>query len=488
MTGKRWLFLSHRWLGIPLSLFMAPWFLSGVVMMYVGYPKLTQMEHLRASHPLAEEGCCSGPATLIAGLTHDMPLKSLRLIMVAGQPRLIAITGKKSVAIDARTGAAIPPTSVEAARASAVSFAPEGHIESIEKISEDAWTHSKALDPHRPLFRIILKHPELAALYVSGTTGEVIRDVSITETYWNWLGAWLHWLYPFRGGILDAWWSNIVIYSSLLGSILAVAGIVIGIMRWRIRGYPSGSCSPYRKPLMRWHHAIGLVSGFFILAWVVSGLFSVNPWKIFDSGATKPLERNLEQRLLAKDFDATAAIGCLVRTSLDIRELEWIRHKDRLHVLARDAQNQVRVLRDPRTCEITDTYTTTEIQNEAMRLMPHARIISSELQVEYGWHYYAREPHTMTGGFEKPLPVLVVKFDDPHFTWLYFDLKTSRIVQRSDDYGRIKRLLFNFLHSWDWKVLLDHRPLWDALLIAGSIAGFLVSLTAMVLGWKRLWR
>ena len=38
---KRLLFLIHRWAGVVLCLFMAMWFVSGVVMMYVGYPKLT---------------------------------------------------------------------------------------------------------------------------------------------------------------------------------------------------------------------------------------------------------------------------------------------------------------------------------------------------------------------------------------------------------------------------------------------------------------
>ena len=40
MKIKRALYLTHRWLGVVLCLFMAMWFLSGVVMMYVGYPKL----------------------------------------------------------------------------------------------------------------------------------------------------------------------------------------------------------------------------------------------------------------------------------------------------------------------------------------------------------------------------------------------------------------------------------------------------------------
>ena len=42
--AKRWLYLVHRWLGVLLCAFFAMWFLSGVVMMYVGYPKLTDAE------------------------------------------------------------------------------------------------------------------------------------------------------------------------------------------------------------------------------------------------------------------------------------------------------------------------------------------------------------------------------------------------------------------------------------------------------------
>ncbi|MFZ2297247.1 MAG: PepSY domain-containing protein, partial [Aquabacterium sp.] len=44
---KRWLFLIHRWLGIVACAFFAMWFISGVVMMYVGYPKLTEAERLQ---------------------------------------------------------------------------------------------------------------------------------------------------------------------------------------------------------------------------------------------------------------------------------------------------------------------------------------------------------------------------------------------------------------------------------------------------------
>ena len=50
--AKRWLYLVHRWLGVLLCAFFAMWFFSGVVMMYVGYPKLTAAERLAHLPPL----------------------------------------------------------------------------------------------------------------------------------------------------------------------------------------------------------------------------------------------------------------------------------------------------------------------------------------------------------------------------------------------------------------------------------------------------
>lgn len=49
---KRWLYLIHRWLGIAACVFFAMWFISGVVMMYVGYPKLTAAERWSHLPPL----------------------------------------------------------------------------------------------------------------------------------------------------------------------------------------------------------------------------------------------------------------------------------------------------------------------------------------------------------------------------------------------------------------------------------------------------
>ncbi len=46
LRWKRWLYLVHRWFGIALCLLFAAWFVSGVVMMYVGFPQLDRDEGL----------------------------------------------------------------------------------------------------------------------------------------------------------------------------------------------------------------------------------------------------------------------------------------------------------------------------------------------------------------------------------------------------------------------------------------------------------
>ena len=46
--AKRLVFLVHRWTGVGACVLMALWLFSGVVMLFVGYPKLLPTERLQA--------------------------------------------------------------------------------------------------------------------------------------------------------------------------------------------------------------------------------------------------------------------------------------------------------------------------------------------------------------------------------------------------------------------------------------------------------
>jgi uncharacterized iron-regulated membrane protein len=350
---RRWLFLVHRWLGVVACAFFAMWFVSGVVMMYVGYPKLTASERLRHLPPLDAGTPMLGlrQALDAAGITG--PLRSLRLAVASGGRAVyLAVPeraapaaqrrpspGNGTVVIDALSGAVMHQVDEATAIGSARAFAGSGVALRYEgTIGEDAFTHSRALDAHRPLHRVQLGDAASTLLYVSGTTGEVVRDAPRAERLWNYAGAWIHWLYPFRGNAFDAYWTEIVIWLSIAGVALTLTGGVVGLMRWRFASaYKSGARTPYRGFMMRWHHITGLLFALVTLTWIFSGLMSMNPWRVFDSGAP-PLrvEAMNGGALLIDGGDAAprALLASAARDMLDVRELAWERVAGRTLVRA----------------------------------------------------------------------------------------------------------------------------------------------------------
>jgi hypothetical protein len=128
------------------------------------------------------------------------------------------------------------------------------------------------------------------------------------------------------------------------------------------------------------------------------------------------------------------------------------------------------------------------LREAAARLLPQARIVEQEWLQRYDAYYYSREPHTMTGQRERPLPVLRLRFDDPHSHRVVIDPANGHIVQLSSSRQRTERWLFAFLHSFDLPPLLNTRPLWDGWMLGFSLAGLGLSLSGVVLSWRRLRR
>jgi hypothetical protein len=96
----------------------------------------------------------------------------------------------------------------------------------------------------------------------------------------------------------------------------------------------------------------------------------------------------------------------------------------------------------------------------------------------YDFYWYAHHNPRL-------LPVLRVIFDDPHRTWFHIDPATGDVLERLDASRRWQRVLFNALHSLDFPMLLAHRPVWDFVVIALSMLGLTLSVTAVGVAW--LW-
>ena len=502
LNPKRWLFLIHRWLGIFLALLFALWFFSGMVMMYIGYPKLSQAERLAHLPPLASGGQLLPPGQALAQAGISQPLQGLSLSHASGgQPVYLASLPPAAstpraaniTVIDARSGQRLPPADADRALASAAAWLAASQQPSqppptwLGLVDEDAHTHSRDLDPHRPLHHVQLHDAAATQLYISSRTGAVVRDAPRLERGWNYVGTWLHWLYMFRGGAWQPWWSWIIDTLASLGIATAVSGAIIGVMRWRFRQpYRTGRRTPYPQPMMRWHHISGMLFAAIAFTWVFSGLMSMNPLGIFTSKAAPPNPLILQGGPLTPAEAGTLAApdALLAASARPVRELRWVRALGRTLAVAYAADGAITVL-DARQASPA-ALAQADLAAAAQRMLPTAHA-SAQLLREYDFYYYARAAHTMTGGHgNRPLPVLRITFDDPGATWLHIHPATGELLDTSTRPRRISRWLFTLLHSWDWLPLLERRPLWDAVMLGLSLGGLALSLTGVVIGIRRL--
>ena len=492
LTLKRLLYQLHRWTGIAACVLMLLWFISGMVMLFVGYPKLTPWERLGALPQLQLAGCCQPLAQV------DIPVDAREIVLttLAGAPvyRIRDGAGRPRL-FDAASGQRLPPASRDTALASARAFVPGADARYLGLLQEDRWTHSRSLDAHRPLHQVQMMDAARTMLYLSSVTGEVVLDAPREQRLWNFVGAWLHWVYPLRNHSTDPVWNWIIIISSAVATLTALTGTVAGIWRWRFAGrYKSGARTPYREPWMRWHHVTGLLFAGMVFAWIFSGLMSMNPFHIFDPQGRRPdLVAWQGGSPAARQLDLTPpqALTLLAGQGFRAVELEWRVLDGQPYLLARDAAARTRlIMRQDGQPVVREQWPQAPLLQAAAKLMPGIASRRDWLTA-YDAYYYGREPEAMMGASERRLPVLQLRFDDHQANWVYLDPYTGTVALGVDRRQRVSRWLFSFLHSWDLPPLLRSGPWREGVLILLSLGGLALSATGVVIGWRRLrgkWR
>ncbi|NYT58935.1 PepSY domain-containing protein [Alcaligenaceae bacterium] len=490
--ARRLTYLVHRWTGVGGCLLMVLWFVSGIVMLYVGYPKLTPWERLGALPALSAEQCCLPLDAALASSGVKLPAQSMTLTSIRGQAHfLIRDHGGAYRVIDARTSRLVSDVDAQAAQDEALSFMPTATASYDGLVNEDRWTHSGRLNAHRPLHVVQMQGEQPATLYVSSTTGQVVMDAPLSQQRWNYVGAWLHWLYIFRFQSSDPVWSWLVIVLSAVGTVSALTGIYVGLRRWRFNGhYKTGSRTPYRAPWMRWHHIAGLLFSGFVFTWIFSGLMSMNPLSVFSAAGERPITMLYYGGAPGAGGmlgDMRGVIASLRQQDFAVVEMEWRRLKGRPYILARNAAGDSRLVMDDGAggLQIRDRWQEADILKAAAQLLPYP-IVDSQLMTQYDSYYYGRQPEAMNGAIERRLPALRLDFDDPGQTRVYIDLHTGDLAASLDHRQRIGRWLFNFLHSWDTPAMLSTTAWRDVVLILLSLGGLLVSVTGVVIAYVRL--
>jgi uncharacterized iron-regulated membrane protein len=477
-VAKRWLYLFHRWTGIMLCLLFAIWFLSGLVMLYVSFPSFRAFERVATAAPIDWPQVRAGPDRALAGLNQpDFPTE-MRLGMVGGEPLYIFVTGEARRAVSARTGAQI--TAVDAPRAGTIASAMiDAPVVSIDLVDHDQWVVTRAYQAMAPFWRVRMADRAASDLYVSQKTGEVVQNTTAHERFWNWLGAVPHWIYFEVLRVLQEPWRQTVLWASGIGMAGALAGFGIGILRVRPkRRYKSGSASPYRG-WMKWHHVAGLVGGLLLITWIFSGWLSMNPWGGLRDTAHRDagsLYGGAKPSFPATDMAALAHGGRGVR---EVR-FAWIGGQPVMTLWGKD---RPRLLRGATAHPLA--LEPERIVAMARTAMPGAALVAVQrLDRPDRYWYSTGDPRDDS----RPLPILRLKFDDPSQTWLHIDPATGALLGQTGSGGRTYRWLFNALHSLDVPWLLIWPLLRHILIWLFSGAGLVISISGIVIGWRRLMR
>lgn len=351
-------------------------------------------------------------------------------------------------------------------------------------VDMDQWTVYGGLNKHRPLYKVALNNERGTILYISSSTGEVVRDTHAWERRWNWLGSTIHWIYPMQLRKYSDTWVNVVIWLSIAGVVAVLSGTIIGVLRMRVkRRYKNGAVTPY-SGMQKWHHLLGIAFSLFIMMFILSGLFSMNPFGMFDNKTSAGAQVN---RYLGGQYDLSTFRESLALLRLDefnvadvvinqgeLKELSWQMINGLGVLVARfDRIGPIVVNLDMATLD-------RQIRQTIPLLLPKNNLAVLTKITEYDNHYYS------THNRYRPLPAYRAQFDDNESSWYYIDAATGELLNRSTRTDRVQRWLYKGLHSLDFRFLLDYRPLWDLVVIVLSIAGVLFSYTSLVIGWRRL--
>ncbi len=482
----RVLIFVHRWLGVALCLVFLLWFPSAIGIMYWDFPDVRQADVIARAEPINHGQIRLSPAEAWAKLGINDAAHDVELNTFAGRP--VYRFGSGAYTVYADTGEEQIEVSEEMVRRIAEAWTKQpasgARVEPVTEV--DQWTVQMRIADLSPLWKF--SWPDGEQVYVTQTTGDVVQHTTSRSRLGAYLGAIPHWLYftPLRKD--GPTWSKVVIWSSGIGTLAAVLGVIVGAWmysprkRYRYAGAPSSI--PYRGQ-KRWHTVLGLIFGVATITWAFSGMLSMDPFPR-DTGGGR-LERGVDQQTISNAlrgnvslpaFDAKDPREALKQLGdLPIKDLAFTSFAGEAVYLATLAPGDTRIV---------------PVNGHPYREFDRQRVIdvitsvagpAADVSVltQYDRYYLDRRR-------QRPLPVILVTLNDQAGTRYYIDPQTATVVGSYDSTAWVNRWLYNGLHSLNFPWLYNYRPLWDIVVITFMLGGTALCVTSLILAWRVIGR
>ncbi len=447
----------HRYLALAAGLLLTVWCLTGVVMMYAPYPRLTQEERRDGLVPLDLSGCCR-VASL--GIADQAKVTRFSLTMSAGTPvlRLTTDLGGDQ-AFDLAAGRALGPATPELAAAVAAEFLGRRGVVSTAQapvlVDHDEWTVNLEAGP---FWRVSFDNG--AQVYVRQSSGEVVQESTRAERLLNRVGAIPHWQSLIALRQNEGLWTAALVLAAAVGVFLIGGGAWAAFLRLR-RREPSTDAFPDG-----WFSAAGVMFGIVGFSFAISGLMMLKP-------SSAPISATAVDgaRLLAGPPPTWDRVAPMLAAAPKLGmpppavEISSAPFGGGAFMSVRSPGQSMRY--DARG----ELFGPDIMQLSALLSDRRGPGLSSLISLNREDGYYFGRHRAIR------LPVWRAVLRDPGRTRLYIDQTTGTVLRQIGSDDRMRRWWVQAPHRIDMNLGLRRRPFWDVivlLLVAGvAIVGAL---------------
>lgn len=466
----------HKVLGMLLSILFCVWFLSGMVLVFVGFPHYSQTEAFRSLAAVDSSAARSllFPAELGKG-TITLEMQEGRAVYRVGK---MARTAKTYYA-DSLTKVAKPTRKDCIAAAQRVVSADTARVTKISKL--DIWLPWEQYQSSLPIYKVYFADKDRSVVYVAAKSGTIVQLTTRSERFWALVGAIPHYILFKYLSINHPFWNSLLLALLVLGAVMCLSGVVVGIVGMR-RG-SRGFSSPYTKAWIRWHHVVGFYFGIFTLTFCLSAYISVAgvPSWIAKSDESVDYQKEWNQPKVKRDAyrQSFPALQELLASRGDVKRVVFASSlgKPCYQLFSRGTYEPEVFLIKGDSVAPLEGYKVADVVGYAKKVfgyVPQRR----ELLQKFDSYYQ------LTRMGARPLPVLKMELTDANRSWVYVSTQTGELVTVYDASRRAERWLYRALHTFNIQWLKEHEWLRKTLLLLVCLSGLVVSVSGAVLTSK----
>lgn len=468
---------THKITGSVLSLLFLVWFISGVVMIFDGFPHASRKERFEYLQPISAKQIqqLAAPAKNWKG--------KVVLELCEGEPVYRVYKNRKAQTVyNAQTLAALPKFEETHATQLAGNFLKSPVKELVVMNELDQWIPWSYYQPLLPIYKCYMDDAKHTVLYVSRQTGEIIQQTDRRARWSARVGAIPHWLYFKKLRLQKGLWIDVVIFLSAIGIVVCISGIVVGFIFKKKKGI-----TPYKKTAYKWHHITGYIFGIFVFTFILSGFFSladVPDWMVGVKNKKQvKIEWNQKLDLKEQPELSPLEIWNALEIKENVRRIEWknLQGLPGFYVYYNQYQiPEVYVWKNGAILK-KGAYSVSEIKDLGRK---HIVGTGFEVKVQERYDNY----YTGSAMYYLPEKAYKIVVNDAPKTWIYLNPVSGDEVKRYTKNTRLRRWLYQGLHKFNFQFLKEEADWFRKLiLVILSLGGIAVSVTGVWLSkvWLR---